>query len=152
MYAYVCMYVCMYVYVYIYIYIPLSRGWRNTLVGWLEPNTLCMYVYIYICVCVCTYVYVCVCIYIYIYITYIHTEFTQYYKCVQKKTAAINNVIIKQPRPTVVRAAFFNLITELGGRQTGSYQTGSYQKGRFIPPKPTLSYLLFFDTTPFICL
>ena len=27
-----------------------------------------------------------------------------------------------------------------------------YQKGRFIPPKPELSYLLFFDTTPFICL
>ena len=41
----------------------------------------------------------------------------------------------------------------LGGTQTGSYQTGSYQKGRFIPAKPpTLSYLLFFDTTPFICL
>ena len=40
----------------------------------------------------------------------------------------------------------------LGGTQTGSYQTGSYQKGRFIPPKPKLSYLLLFDTTPFICL
>ena len=39
-----------------------------------------------------------------------------------------------------------------GGTQTGSYQTGSYQKGRFIPPKPMLLYLLFFDTTPFICL
>ena len=39
-----------------------------------------------------------------------------------------------------------------GGTQTGSYQTGSYQKGRFIPPKPKLSYVLLFDTTPFICL
>ena len=40
----------------------------------------------------------------------------------------------------------------VGGTQTGSYQTGSYQKGRFIPPEPKISYLLFFDTTPFICL
>ena len=32
----------------------------------------------------------------------------------------------------------------LGGTQTGSYQTGLYQKGRFIPPKPKLSYVLFF--------
>ena len=39
-----------------------------------------------------------------------------------------------------------------GGTQTGPYQTGSYQKGRFIPPKSKLSYLLLFDTTPFICL
>ena len=36
--------------------------------------------------------------------------------------------------------------------QTGSYQTGSHQKGRFIPPKPKLLYLLFVDTTLFICL
>ena len=41
---------------------------------------------------------------------------------------------------------------KFGGTQTGSYQTGSYQKGRFIPPKPKLSYLCAFDTTPFICL
>ena len=40
----------------------------------------------------------------------------------------------------------------LGRTQTGSYQTGSYQKGRCIPPKPKCSYLVLFDTTPFICL
>ena len=41
----------------------------------------------------------------------------------------------------------------IGGTQTGSYQTGSYQKGRVIPPRPkSLHLLLFFDTTPFICL
>ena len=35
--------------------------------------------------------------------------------------------------------------TGLGGIQTGSYQTESYQKGRFIPPKPILSYILFWS-------
>ena len=39
-----------------------------------------------------------------------------------------------------------------GGTQTGSYQTGSYQKGRFVPPKTKSLYVLFVDTTPFICL
>ena len=46
----------------------------------------------------------------------------------------------------------YRQLPDLGGTQTGSYQTGSYQKGRFIPPKPTLLYVLLFDTTPFICL
>ena len=43
-------------------------------------------------------------------------------------------------------------VPTIGGTQTGPYQTGSYQKGRFIHPKPKLLDLLFFDTTPFICL
>ena len=54
--------------------------------------------------------------------------------------------------PPLCRWASLDCNKKCAYMQTGSYQTGSYQKGRFIPPKPKSSYLMLFDTTPFICL